>query len=186
MDFDFNTLVMQCAPTVHPVTMASLVHVESSYNPYAIGVVKGRLVRQPRNIQEAVATAEALEKAGYNFSLGVGQVNRYNLSKYNLTYETAFEPCSNLQASASILTDCFLRAKTKYAEDQAALQAAFSCYYSGNFITGFKQDFKGQPSYVQKVLNSASKHYGAAPQDAIPVVNDKPVIRASMKEVKQK
>lgn len=30
-------------------TMRRIVHVESSYNPYAIGVVGGRLERQPRD-----------------------------------------------------------------------------------------------------------------------------------------
>ena len=34
---------------VPPAVMQHVVHVESSFNPYAIGVVKGRLTRQPRN-----------------------------------------------------------------------------------------------------------------------------------------
>lgn len=145
--------------------------VESSFNPYAIGVVGGRLERQPANKAEAVATAEALEKAGYNFSLGAAQVNRYNLARYNLTYETAFDPCESVRAGGGILKECYDRAKPTFKEEQQALQAAFSCYYSGNFSTGFKQDFAGQPSYVQKVLNSAAVPTGEAPKvQAIPVI----------------
>jgi type IV secretion system protein VirB1 len=136
--------------------MAAVAHVESSFNPFAIGVVAGRLERQPANKAEAVVTAKALEKAGFNFSVGVGQVNRYNLPKYGLNYETAFDACPNLHAASLILKDCYDRAKARWSVDQAALQAAFSCYYSGNFSTGFKQDFSGQPSYVQKVLSGAS------------------------------
>lgn len=49
---DFMVLAQQCAPTVAPQTMAAVVQVESSFNPYAIGVVGGRLQRQPKS-QEA-------------------------------------------------------------------------------------------------------------------------------------
>lgn len=152
---DFIALAQQCAPSVHPQTMAAVARVESGFNPFAIGVVGGRLVRQPVNKAEAVATAKSLEQNGFNFSMGLGQVNRYNLPKYGLDYETAFEPCENLKVGAAILSECFARAKKTLASDQAALQAAFSCYYSGNFSTGFRSDFQGQPSYVAKVLSSA-------------------------------
>ncbi len=59
--------------------MHHVVRVESSYNPYAIGVVGGRLVRQPDSLPEALATVRMLEARGFNFSLGLAQVNRYNL-----------------------------------------------------------------------------------------------------------
>lgn len=152
---DFIALAQQCAPTVHPHTMRAVAQVESSFNPYAIGVVRGKLERQPRNKAEAVATAKALEAQGFNFSLGVAQVNRYNLTKYGLDYEGAFEPCANVRAGAAILKDCYDRALIRFKDQQTALRASFSCYYSGNFRTGFVPDFKGQPSYVDKVLRSA-------------------------------
>lgn len=152
---DFAALAQQCAPAVHPQTMRAVVQVESSFNPFAIGVVGGALVRQPVNKPEAVATAKALEAAGYNFSLGVGQVNRYNLAKYGLTVETAFDPCQNLRAAAGILAECFVRARRSPRDSQEALQAAFSCYYSGNFQTGF------QHGYVRRVLTAWAG--GAAP-----------------------
>lgn len=164
-------LAQECSPFVHPQTMAAVMKVESTFNPYAIGVVGGRLVRQPTNKPEAIATAKALELAGYNFSLGIGQVNRYNLPKYGLNYDTAFEPCANLRVGSQILKECFDRAKSRFSNEQYALQASFSCYYSGNFTTGFKPDFKGQPSYVQKVLNNA----GAT---NTPIVEPIPVINA--------
>lgn len=169
------TLAGECAPTVHPKTMAAVVGVESSYNPYAIGVVGGRLERQPQSKAEAIATAHALEDQGFNFSLGVGQVNRYNLSKYGLDYETAFDPCANIRAGSQILTGCFDRAKKQYPDDQQALQASFSCYYSGNFKTGFKPDFKGQPSYVQKVLNKAASEE----MPKVPAIQPIPVIQTA-------
>jgi type IV secretion system protein VirB1 len=122
--------------------MHHVVRVESSYNRYAIGVVGGRLVRQPRNLPEALATVRMLEGRGFNFSIGLAQVNRYNLDKYGLgSYEEAFEPCANLRAGSKILAECYHRAGRDWGK-------SFSCYYSGNFSTGFRH------GYVQKVYAS--------------------------------
>ncbi len=163
---DFMALAQQCAPTVAPQTMAAIVQVESSRNPFAIGVVGGRLQRQPKTHAEAVATARALEADGWNFSVGVAQVNRYNLPKFSLSYEDAFEPCANVRVGSKILEECFSRALPRSEGDQQrALQAAFSCYYSGNFKRGFQPDRQGEPSYVQKVLAQAN-----IDPKAIPVV----------------
>ena len=138
--------------------MQHVVHVESSRNPFAIGVVGGYLARQPRNLEEALASVRQLKEEGYNFSVGISQVNRYNLAKYGLrTYAEAFEVCPNLQAGSRILRECYDR-----AQDWGK---AFSCYYSGNFVTGFEQ------GYVQKIFASIRKSQAeqAAP-DAIRVI----------------
>ncbi|MBJ7514919.1 MAG: lytic transglycosylase domain-containing protein [Stenotrophomonas sp.] len=125
--------------------MKHVVQVESSRNPYAIGVVGGALARQPQRLDEAVATARMLEQNGYNFSLGLGQVNRYNLAKYGLnSYEKAFETCPNLQAASRILAECHSRSGGDWGK-------SFSCYYSGNFTTGFRH------GYVDKVFNSIKR-----------------------------
>lgn len=141
--------LMGCAELAVPADMMQhVVRVESSFNPYAIGVVGGRLVRQPRSLSEAVSTARMLEREGYNFSLGLAQVNRHNLASQGLdSYEHAFGVCPNLRAGAKILADCYRRAKDDWGR-------ALSCYYSGNFVTGFRH------GYVQKVL--ASWQGGAA------------------------
>lgn len=161
-------LAQQCAPLVDHRTLAAVVSVESSRNPYAIGVVDGHLVRQPRNLDEAVATAEALEQGGWNFSVGLAQVNKKNLEKNGVSYAQAFDTCRNLKLGAQILTDCYQRAKVTYPDQQAALKAAFSCYYSGNFTRGFKPDKPGDPSYVAKVLAQATG--SAKPIPVVPAV----------------
>lgn len=154
---DFHALAKKCAPGVSSQTLAPIVKVESHFNPYAIGVVGGRLERQPANKEEAVATAKALDAAGHKFSAGMGQVFRGNWAAFGLTAETVFEPCGNLRASSGIFESCHTRAKAEFPNEQLALQAAYSCYYSNNFTTGFKADFAGQPSYVQKVMLSAAE-----------------------------
>lgn len=143
---------------VSPEVMQHIVRVESSANPYAIGVVGGQLVRQPSNIGEAVATVKMLDAKGYNYSLGLAQVNRANFTRYGLdTYEKVFDRCANLTAGSLILADCYKSAGSDWGK-------AFSCYYSGNFTTGFKD------GYVQKIQASIDNSYNQAriqPQQAI-------------------
>jgi type IV secretion system protein VirB1 len=138
-------LVLSCAPLVAQDTARALIQVESAGNPFAIGVVGGALARQPISLAEALATVAALEAAGWNYSVGLGQINRRNFERYGLSPMTAFEPCANLTAMQGILGDCFSRASRR-APKQAALRDAFSCYYAGNFVTGH------QHGYVGKVL----------------------------------
>lgn len=127
---------------VPPRLMYHVAMVESDANRYAIGVVGGRLLRQPASLEEAIATARSLETQGYNFSVGVAQVNHANLKKYGLdTYEKAFSICDNLLAGSRILAQC-------YADAGGVWGKAFSCYYSGDFTTGFRD------GYVQRVLTS--------------------------------
>ena len=149
MPFSF-ALAQECAPQVEPQTMQAIVKTESGFNPFAIGVVGGHLERQPKNLPEAIATVRALESSGWNYSLGLAQVNKTNFKKHNLTIETAFDPCRNLQAAAQILSDCHAAASREYGEADA-LMRAFSCYYSGNFSRGLRPDAPGQVPYAEKV-----------------------------------
>jgi Transglycosylase SLT domain. len=130
---------------VSPEVMQHIVHIESSANPYAIGVVGGQLERQPKNLAEALATVQMLDTRGYNFSVGLAQVNRANLGRYGLgSYQKAFSACANLSAGAHILADCYTSAHGDWGK-------AFSCYYSGNFTAGFRD------GYVQKVYASINQ-----------------------------
>lgn len=154
---DFVTLAHQCAPSVEPSTLTALLKVESNYNPFAIGVVAGHLERQPETKEEAIATAKALKESGWNFSLGMGQINVYNLESFKISFEQAFDACESLKLTEKILTDCFARASAKFPSNDAALKASFSCYYSGNFERGFQPEGKAGKSYVQKVMEGFSK-----------------------------
>jgi type IV secretion system protein VirB1 len=170
-------LLAQCAPLVHPQTAAALIATESAANPHAIGVVGGSLQRQPRSRSEALATAAALEANGWNYSVGLGQINRKNFAALGLTVDEAFDPCTNLTAMQTLLIDCYQRSAgtsagsqtahaspgangpaaepaeavtPKAAPAQAFVRRALSCYYSGNFVTGFRH------GYVARVVRSAT------------------------------
>jgi len=129
--------------------MMSVVGVESSHNPYAIGVVNARLQRQPRNIEEAKATVQFLENAGYNYSVGLAQVNRSNFSRFKLNFDNVFDVCANLNAGGRILRECQNRASAQgYREN--ATHKALSCYYSGQLNSAVGTQ------YANKVLAKLS------------------------------
>ncbi|MGN2252091.1 transglycosylase SLT domain-containing protein [Frateuria sp. GZRe12] len=141
MVFAFNP--MSCPHlAVSAGVMEHVIQAESGGNRFAIGIVGSRLERQPRNLGEAIATARMLETKGYDFSLGIAQINRSNLPRYGLsTYEQAFDACANLTAGARILAECYGRSGDDWGK-------AFSCYYSGNFTTGYRD------GYVQRIIAS--------------------------------
>lgn len=156
----FVALVAACAPHVDLATAKALVATESSFNPHAIGVVAGSLQRQPRNRGEGVATARRLQADGWNFSVGLAQINVRNFERLGLTNESAFDPCANLAAMQVVLTDCYDRAKRQVDSPQRSLRQALSCYYSGNFRTGFDH------GYVQRVVRSAAPLSSVQPQES--------------------
>lgn len=147
-------LLLACAPQVDARTATALVDVESARNPHAIGVVGGTLDRLPRNRAEALATAKALQATGWNFSVGLAQINLKNLPRLGLTLEQAFDPCTNLHAMQTLLGECLQRTPIRDGSSTATqeqLRRALSCYYSGNFSTGFAH------GYVRRVALAAAR-----------------------------
>lgn len=148
---DFGELAKRCAPSVAEDTLRAIVKTESGFNPYAIGVVKGK-VKQPRAYHEAMSTIAELELSGADYSVGLAQINRKNFSKYGISASQALDACTNLKVASRILSACFKSAKQSPASDGKALHAlhdALSCYYSGNFKTGYRH------GYVDKVRSNA-------------------------------
>ncbi|ESQ92554.1 lytic transglycosylase domain-containing protein [Asticcacaulis benevestitus] len=151
MPLSFYALAQTCSPGVHPATLERVVRVESSFNPFAIGVVKGKLARQPKSLEEAKATVAMLEQAGYNYSLGLAQVNKHNLKSHGLTPDSVFDPCENLRAGGEILIDCYKTAGNISTDAQGALRDALSCYYTGDHKRGYKL---GYVAKIERALKS--------------------------------
>lgn len=80
---DFGELAKRCAPEVSEDTLRALVRTESSFNPYAIGIVGGGS-RQPKAFHEAMAIIAQLELEGKNYSVGLAQINKKNFSKLGI------------------------------------------------------------------------------------------------------
>lgn len=159
---DLSTLMHQCAPNVGQVTMRAVIKTESAGNPYILADAgpshlpwsqRESLVRtlRPRSAPEAAQAVRDLLAQGHIVAIGLTQVNAVNLPRLGLTIEQVLDPCTNIKAGAQILTDNYARALRQLgtSDPQAALQAALSAYWSGNFVTGFAG------GYVQKVINNA-------------------------------
>ncbi|RYF22962.1 MAG: conjugal transfer protein [Oxalobacteraceae bacterium] len=138
-------LARQCAPGVAVETMLSVIHTESRFNSLAIGVNRGgRSKPKPRSYAEAVNTAYALIRAGYNIDLGLGQINSANLRRLNLSIEDAFDPCRSLTAAATVLTANYLRVLPRSQSTQHALATALSMYNTGKEWRGFTNGYVGR------------------------------------------
>jgi type IV secretion system protein VirB1 len=161
---DFITLALQCAPQVASSTLVAIVRTESGFNPYAIGVVRGQLLRQPTSLDEAIATVRALDANGWNYSVGLAQVNRSNWPRLGLKPQNAFDPCRNLAAGAAILQDCFRQARASRTDVQQALRQSLSCYASGDFSTGYRT------GYVQRVVDNTTVSTEERPLLTVPAI----------------
>jgi type IV secretion system protein VirB1 len=152
-------LLVSCAPLVAPATAHALIKVESGLNPYAIGVVGDALVRQPHSHAEALATMRQLRVHGRDFSVGLAQINQRNFARLGLTPAAALHPCPNLRAMQAVLSDCLVRSP-RAQQPQQAVRDALSCYYSGNYGTGYRH------GYVQRVV--AASRALAQPAPSLP------------------
>lgn len=179
----FSTdLLLTCASIIEPSTMQALVQVESTYNPYAIAVVDGEQIKQPKTYDEAVFAIDKLEQQGLNYSVGLGQVNKSNFKKYGTDGKKLLDPCENLTVSSLILSDCFLASPNK------SVAEALSCYYAGNFSYGFVKEkkVKGYTSYVERVIN-ALKSLTPKKEIIVPSLADEiPQALAKVREPKKK
>lgn len=157
-------MAIDCAQAFASPLMQQIIRVESSGNPYAIGVVGNSLQRQPRNKIEAVATAKMLDARGFNYSIGIGQVNKVHFSRlgWNSDMLKGFNDCHNVLAANDIYEACRYKAiKAGYSVNpefttvdgikaSASDAAALSCYYSGDLRAGTKL------GYTAKVLRGVS------------------------------
>ena len=187
-------LAAQCAPSVAPETLLSVVHVESRFDPLAIGV-NGvpRVAVAPVSVDDAVTKAAALIAAGRSIDLGLAQINSKNLAWLGLSLREVFEPCTNLRAAARILQHGYGRSDAGRVGEQAALKTALSYYNTGHPIRGITNGYVGKvtaaagrivpaiggatPSAVPTSEPEAARQ--APPQPAWDVFGDAPPVRSS-------
>jgi len=135
------SVILACAPQVAPQTVDMLITKESHGRPFAINVNGHRLRRQPTSLQEAQAWAQWLVDRDYSVDAGLMQINSANWERLGLNAASVFDPCSNVRAGGTILTESYLRAARQYGPGQKALWAAVSAYNTGNFHDGFANGY---------------------------------------------
>nr|WP_241392355.1 lytic transglycosylase domain-containing protein [Serratia entomophila]ULG11324.1 conjugal transfer protein TraB [Serratia entomophila]ULG11351.1 conjugal transfer protein TraB [Serratia entomophila] len=169
-------LLMQCGGNVDPVTLKTIFSVESGFNPYVVANVTKETSHYFKNENEAIHFVNELASKGEKYSAGLGQIYVGNFKSYGLTNETVFDFCKNIKVASQIFEKCYYRAleSGEYPDEQDALRAAASCYYSNNFTRGFKKEKDGM-SYVDRSNKAVNKIY------AVPAM--KPVTGSGDNEV---
>jgi type IV secretion system protein VirB1 len=171
-------LATQCASNVAPQTVAAIVHTESRGRLLAINVNGTRQPARPTNLADAVATAKRYIAAGYSVDLGLGQINSRNMRKLGLTWETVFDPCTNIAALGQILTQNY-QSVADGRHPQTALRLAISLYNTGSTSRGFRN------GYVAKVVGNAGVADGVTadyPEPAPPPTITDDVRRSAIAE----
>jgi type IV secretion system protein VirB1 len=141
-------LASQCAPTVAPETVLAIIQTESSGEQFALNVNGGKQPARQTNAADAAATARRYVAAGYSVDLGLGQINSRNMRWLGLTWETVFDPCTNVAALARVLTTNYNAVKAG-RDPQTALRVALSMYNTGSQTRGLRN------GYVAKVIGKA-------------------------------
>ncbi len=141
-------LASQCAPTVAPGTVLAIIQTESSGEQFALNVNGGRQPTRQISVADAAAIARRYVAAGYSVDLGLGQINSRNMRWLGLTWETVFDPCTNVAALGRVLTANYNAAKAG-RDPQTALRVALSMYNTGSQTRGFRN------GYVAKVARNA-------------------------------
>ena len=154
-------LASQCAPTVAPETVLAIIQTESSGEQFALNVNGGKQPARQTNAADAAATARRYVAAGYSVDLGLGQINSRNMRWLGLTWDTVFDPCTNVAALARVLTTNYNSVKAG-RDPQTALRVALSMYNTGSQTRGFHN------GYVAKVERNAGVYQMAAP--SVPLI----------------
>lgn len=130
MPVAFLDLAQTCAPLVAPETLAGVVSLESRFAPFNIRINSGApLKKQPATKAEAIEIATSLTTERHDIQLGLGGVGVEDLRKLKLSISDAFDPCLNIQATATLL-DGYYRLAVKTGADTArAEQVMLRSYY---------------------------------------------------------
>ncbi|WPE24239.1 lytic transglycosylase domain-containing protein [Shinella zoogloeoides] len=130
MPIAFLDLAQTCAPFVASETLAGIVSLESRFAPFNIRINSGRpLKAQPASKAEAIEIATSLVAEHHDIQLGLGGIGVEELQKLKLSIADAFDPCLNLQATATLL-DRYYRLAVKAGADPArAEQVMLQSYY---------------------------------------------------------
>jgi type IV secretion system protein VirB1 len=146
-------LLRACAPSVSPATMTAIIRVESGGDTLAIHDNSIGRSFAPGSTVEAVAWANQLLAMGHSIDAGISQVNSGNFGRLGLTPGTVFDPCTNVRAGSTILSEDYRNAERRFGPGQLALRRAIGAYNTGSIFAG--------QTYVNEILVAA----GLAPDD---------------------
>lgn len=163
MAITLATLMMTCAPLVHPTTLRALIAVESAGNPYAVSINRPQALShagidppdydQPHSAREALQLTLTLMRKGFTTSVGLAQINIEHLSGLHLHLADLFNPCVNLAVAQRVLLACDSgQSQRGGLSSGMRLRRTLLCYNSGTFDTEL------QNHYASAVTRAAVRH----------------------------
>lgn len=130
MPIVFVDLAQTCAPFVASETLAGVISLESRFAPFNIRINSGRpLKTQPASKAEAIEIATSLVAEHHDIQLGLGGIGVEELQKMKLSISDAFDPCLNLQATATLLNGYYRLAVKAGANPARAEQVMLQSFY---------------------------------------------------------
>ena len=130
MPIVFVDLAQTCAPFVTSEALAGVISLESQFAPFNIRINSGRpLKKQPVSKAEAIAIATSLVAKDHDVQLGFGGIGVHELEKLKLSIFDAFDPCLNLQATATLLDGYYRLAVRAGAGTARSEQVMLQSYY---------------------------------------------------------
>ncbi|MBB6219652.1 lytic transglycosylase domain-containing protein [Rhizobium leguminosarum] len=127
----FVDIAQTCAPMVEVETLASIVSLESRFQPFAIRINSGPpLAAQPASKAEAIEVATSLIADHQDIQIGLGGVGIEQLQKLKLSVADAFDPCLNLKATATLL-DGYYRVAERAGDDPTLAETVMLQSYYG-------------------------------------------------------
>jgi type IV secretion system protein VirB1 len=145
-------VIAGCAPEVGRRTMSSIVAVESGGDPLAIHDNTTNADYRPASPSAATALASGLIGLGHSVDLGLAQINSTNLPRLGLSARTVFDPCTNMRAGATILSEAYGLARSNFGPGQFALRRAIGAYNTGSLSRGDR--------YIASVVAAAGADSG--------------------------
>ncbi|AFL51488.1 lytic transglycosylase domain-containing protein [Sinorhizobium fredii] len=130
MPVAFVDLAQTCAPMVAAETLAGVVSLESRFEPFAIRIKSGPpLSEQPTTKAEAIEIATSRAAERQDIQLGLGGIGMEELRKMSFSISDAFDPCLNLQATATLLDGYYRLALRAGADPRRAERDMLRSYY---------------------------------------------------------
>jgi type IV secretion system protein VirB1 len=163
MTITLATLMMTCAPLVHPTTLRALIEVESGGNPYAVSInypqalavagIDPPAFAQPRTARAALGLSQSLLRRGFGVSVGLAQINVERLAERHLRIEDLFNPCTNLTAAQRVLLECDSNQPVRIAAGTSLrLRRTLVCYNAGHYTSVMGE------RYASTVMRAAARH----------------------------
>ena len=167
MDIAFIDLAQTCAPMVETEILAGVVSLESRFGPFSIRINgEQSLLKQPSTKAEAIEVATSLASERKDIRLGLGGIGMDELQKQRLSISDAFDPCTNLRATATLLDEYYRLAVKAGADPMQAGQVMLQSWYgrddaSVGAMVKYDRQVRQEAKWLGKILAALRINDGA-------------------------